>query len=735
MTQSIHTEISDAVLQFDPESGPLSFAIAIANTSSQFASFQVALVAPGVDPAQQSWYRLSPAVSSKIPPGDQTRFQAHLLTVPPVPGGFTGQMNLTIRVYSPELRQEDRKDLRLIITGDGLLLPKVTLLRANFKARPQEAVEIAATVYNPNRKSLEVLLELEGMPTDWLPEGTQKSLSLVPSEEQRITFVCQLPAPTHAPSRLYPLSLQTLQPASATPPQQILLEVLPSGFVEFQCDPYEQWIPAKARRWLNPLNGTNAYTLAFVNRSNLTVTGAVSVVDEDEVRQQRRRLRRRRGDRDDDTPEPETEEQATAALPAGMSLIPPDPVVVPGATTELQLAVTQRLPWWGWSRLRRLQVQADLKDTELDLRNETQTLELHVLPVIPFWLQVAGGLIGVCLLGGLWWWWAQRGHTQPVYAVQFNGTGTEIVSGSSDQTLRRWQVRGKRLSPKGVIERGDKAVRVVRYRPVNNDWVAAGLENGTIQLRSLLSGQERAFESASDDRVFDLTFDQDARALWSAHGSGLVLKWGLTPDLGLVSRETPQQSVEADFAVSAIALAGNADTLLAIGGRYQEFVLVDLEAEDAIPLPYRSGEQTDYINSLETAEAVPNLIAAADSQGYVSLWDMGTCWETGGQCEPIDEWVAHGGNAVRSVAFSQDGCFLASAGDDGQVRLWSLTAAGERQPEAIEGEVLRRSGLPLNAVDVRQQEQWLVIASGGDDRKVRLNRVRQRADDTCRTNR
>ena len=136
MTKSISfisAEISESVLQFVPESGPVSFEITVYNSSDQFASFQVALIAAGADSNYRDWYRLSPSVSAKIPPGDQTRFQAHLLSAPPVPGGFTGTMNLTVRVYSTELRDEDRKDLRLVIAGEGLLAPKVTIPKKTFK--------------------------------------------------------------------------------------------------------------------------------------------------------------------------------------------------------------------------------------------------------------------------------------------------------------------------------------------------------------------------------------------------------------------------------------------------------------------------------------------------------------------------------------------------------------------------------------------------------------------------
>ncbi|NER83989.1 MAG: hypothetical protein F6K42_31490 [Leptolyngbya sp. SIO1D8] len=141
---------------------------------------------------------------------------------------------------------------------------------------------------------------------------------------------------------------------------------------------------------------------------------------------------------------------------------------------------------------------------------------------------------------------------------------------------------------------------------------------------------------------------------------------------------------------------------------------------------------------METAEEFPLLLAAGDSQGYVSLWNLETCLAAVNQCEPVDEWLAHGGQAVRSVALSADGCHLVSGGDDGRARLWQLSGAGERRLDWADrdtGDVLRRSRKPLNSVDIRQQARQLLVVSGGDDRTVRLNRVRLRANDQCRSNR
>lgn len=79
----------------------------------------------------------------------------------------------------------------------------------------------------------------------------------------------------------------------------------------------------------------------------------------------------------------------------------------------------------------------------------------------------------------------------------------------------------------GEIGNARKAVRVVRFKPVDNDLVAAGLENGEIQLWNL-TGHRSMKDQMSyqrDDRVFALAFTQDSRRLFSGHGSGWVLQW------------------------------------------------------------------------------------------------------------------------------------------------------------------------------------------------------------------
>ncbi len=67
------------------------------------------------------------------------------------------------------------------------------------------------------------------------------------------------------------------------------------------------------------------------------------------------------------------------------------------------------------------------------------------------------------------------------------------------------------------------------------------------------------------------------------------------------------------------------------------------------------------------------LLASADSDGTVRLWNTATRQEAG---TPITANAGTGGG-VSGVAFSPDGTLLASAGEDGTVRLWNTATRQE----------------------------------------------------------
>jgi WD40 repeat protein len=705
MSKTITTTLSTQTLKFKPGT-PASFDVVVTNVSSEFATFQLELAASGVESKSNHWYRLAPDVSAKIPGGDRTCFTITIVDVPPVPGGFAGTMTLTVRVFSLELGDEDRQVLNLLVQGTGVLAPKLELPSRKFQGSPGDLIEMPVTVFNLNRHSASVTLRILGLEQPWLVDGGERRIQVPPAGQLETILLCQLPPPTQAPSQVYQFVIEALQPQAAPVRADAALSVLPLGYIDFRCHPLRQNIPKGRNWWKNRQVNSATYDLEFDNQSNLAQTVSVEAQPQGIGIQQWMLVGGNR-------------QKAEARSQERLELTPETAELNVGETEKLQLQVRHPRPYVGWSRKLAIQVKATVSDPRLDVRNDTQTLRLKVFPIVPFLLQLL--FLFLLLLAFLLPMILGTGHQAPVNAVQFNGLATEVVSASDDETIRRWQIKGKRLRSTGIVSQADKAIRVVRYRPVNNDLIADGFENGQIQVSNLLTRKlQSSFFHDKDDRVFDVRFTQDSRSLYSGHGSGAVLKWDLTADSA--AEQTDNQAFsrqkKLDFAINSIALVGKHEESLAIAGRFNRLVLWNLKEDSLKPLPYKSGSKENYILSIATPEHNPELLATADNQGKISVWNLHNCLVDDKPCELADEWdTGHKGKSVQSVAFSPDACYLASAGEDGRVMLWTLDG---RTNQVLDGKALAQSSKPVNAVDLVRVDRKVLVVSGGDNHRVKL---------------
>lgn len=684
-------------------SSAAALTIEVINHSDRFASFQVELTAAGCDgQGVSSWYSLSPEVCSKKPPGDTTAFQVQIINAPIAE--FVGLVNITVRVFSVELRAEERQVLRLLVEpGVGAIPLRVQLDRPELQSLPGSGLDVWVEVFNRSPHTLITPVQLVGLP-DWLVDAEPQRLSILSDGCQKIAFYLQIPADT--PTQCYPFRVEALALDNTWVSESGKLHILPAGTVQLSCVQPQQRIPTQrawlpGRRW-----GTANYSLSLANQSNQLQRVSLKLT------------------------------QPPAVNRPLCQLTLPDPVRLNLADTQpVMLTARADRPWIGMPHVLPLDLSASLMDSDLVLEGDRQTLELKLFPVMPRWLQ--GLLLLLCLAGlwGLWQIYMQGSqHQSAVNSVRWSGLANQVISGSNDQTVRRWQVQGDRLVSAALPIQFEKAVRTVRFRPVDNNRLAAGLENGEIQLWDILSSRESPvaiFLHQPDDRVLALAFTDDSQSLFSGHGSGRVLRWSVAPTSSSTAQE-PLQKTALDFAVYDLALVGTQQHSLAIGGRYNQLVLWHWFADRTTPkptlqpLPYPTGGQDDYITSLSVAQQQPTLLATADTQGRLSLWDLSACLSGTGNCELLDQWTnGHKGQPIRSVALSANGCYLTSAGDDGRVMLWPLTNTGQRLSEARDGQVIADLNTHLNSVDLQALQSDLLITTGSDDRQVRLFRLEQ----------
>jgi WD40 repeat protein len=755
-TQKLITaELSHRHVEINATQPTAKFSVTVYNDSDRFASFQIKLLAAGIDEqSTRSWYRFIPAVSAKVPSGGQTLFQVEIFDLPPISPQFQGVIDLTLEVTSWELGKDayDRQPLKLTVRDRQTPPPQIHLTVSSLQIAPQQTIDITAQVQNPTATALDATISLIGLPDRWFAMGTTQKLNLATKEIQKVTFTCQIPEFSAAPCDIYEFSLEATGhfPVIAVKGS---LEILSIGQIAFNCTPLEQTIPEMFGRWLNAPQGSATFDLQIDNQSNVLSTANIAVWD---LQNEKQRWWQRLPQvlQRSQPPGPvvadgsNDEEQIEADHPpenVSLGLIP-DQLPL-GQMTTIPLTISHNLPWFGWARQRKYEVELTT-DNDVEIQSGLQELRILLFPLIPQWLQLIGALLALGMGWTLWSLMGSPGHRGPVNAVQFSGQGTEVLSASDDQTLRRWSVTGNHLKQIRQMSDFQKALRVARYRPVSNDQVAIGLENGELQLINLLKGTHQSLVSDKDDRVFDVAFSRDARTLYSAHGSGLVLQWNL--DDSSTAQILPQNAYDSKFAIEAMSLLGH-DQYLAIGGRYNQLSVLKLqETEDTqaadsakaplgnriksqppaqkqsatpfVDLDYPSGSQTDYISSLASADQKPDLLAVGDTQGNISLWNLAACLEQ--KCAALElPWLGHGGRAVRAIALSNDACFLASGGDDGQVKLWPLDSSGFRRGNDRDGRVLSRTTKPINSVDIIQTRDALWIASGSDNGRVQLHRV------------
>ena len=74
-----------------------------------------------------------------------------------------------------------------------------------------------------------------------------------------------------------------------------------------------------------------------------------------------------------------------------------------------------------------------------------------------------------------------------------------------------------------------------------------------------------------------------------------------------------------------------------------------------------------------------------------------------------------------SLSFSENGCYLASAGDDGVIKLWSLRGSGQRQTRYNQGIEIASQNRKINSIDLEIAEEEILIVSGEDNGKVNLH--------------
>jgi WD40 repeat protein len=285
-----------------------------------------------------------------------------------------------------------------------------------------------------------------------------------------------------------------------------------------------------------------------------------------------------------------------------------------------------------------------------------------------------------------------NGHGDWVRSLAFTSDGSTLISTSSDQTVKLWNV-ATRTCFKTLVGHYNR-VYAVALSPDDRVIATCGADR-TLKVWDLETGNCLQTLIGHEDIVWTVAFSDDPRILISSSRDRTIKLWNWRS--GECVKTITGKFRRINFASSFKPIGGEGSRMIASDDEVIQ--ILDLQTEESIQtLVGHSGK----ILCLSLSPDQSRLVSSSYDQ-TIRIWDLKT-----GNCLKVLE---HHTNVIRSVTFDVTGKFLFSGSDDRTLCLWNV----ER------GELIHTCVGNMNAVnDIALSPDGTYLVHTNDDETMSL---------------
>lgn len=274
-----------------------------------------------------------------------------------------------------------------------------------------------------------------------------------------------------------------------------------------------------------------------------------------------------------------------------------------------------------------------------DYREDLQRLVSGCKENIILWDTLSGEQLGVF-----------KGHAEFIYGVKFNSSGTWIVSGSADKTVRLWDLESE--SQIALLEGHDDYVSSVDVSS-DDSLIVSGSDDGTIRLWDVKEAKQKAILRGHEESVNSVHFTLNGKQIISASADNTIRIWDVVSEkeLSILQHEaevhTGQISQNGRLVVS-----GCDDDSLQVWDVTEKKIIAELHGHE------------DYVNCLAICPDGRRVVSGSHDS-TVRIWDIASK-------KMLSVLQGHE-TEVHCVQFSSDAKQVISGSWDKTIRFWDIS--------------------------------------------------------------